>query len=149
MPARNICIPFAVLCFCRPAAAQRPYTHYEREMAKAKAFVPVYHRYIEAIKTLGIAGLQSLTAPHFILKWDNEAKTGEQADAELKRYLSDPPKNDLHEPFAVTLRRLTFVGDRVILDTEETGAFHFTGNDDNSITLTWFWIQTWRNTPRG
>ena len=154
MQVHKIGVLLAALCLCCTLGAQEPPTSYKQEMAQEKAFFPVYGRYVDAIKTQGIKGLQSLASPDFTLRWDKEARTGDRAFAELTKYLNDPPKGDPLDAFAVKLRRIAFTGDRAVVQTQETGTFRFLPDKEGessraTFTCIWYWKQTWRKTPHG
>ena len=149
MQRRHIWVAFAVLCFCHPARAQEPFTKYILENEHGKVFIPVYYHYIELLKTQGVAGLKTIATPEFAMKWGKEVRRGAAAFEELKKYVPDPPKNGPQDAFSVTLRRLTIVGDRAIVQTKETSAFHFGDSAADNVWASWIWKQTWRKTSQG
>ncbi len=145
-----VCILFAIMTLACPAGAQEQYAKFEREMAQAKAFLPVYGNYMGAINTEGIAGLRKISAADFTLKWDRMPRKGENAFAELEKYV--PSASDASLVLAgdsVKMRRLFFVGDRAIVQIEEKRSLRSKGEPAGNMSVTYYWKHTWRKTARG
>lgn len=105
-------------------------------------FVGVYTAYAQAIKDHGVQGLKEFTTSDFALREQDRTLTGEKAFKELSAYL-----DDLHNTLStVSVRPLAVNGNNAMVLTRET---YKTQINNRTVTLTWYWKQTWRKTARG
>ncbi len=105
-------------------------------------FVGVYNAYARTIKDHGVQGLKEFTTSDFALLDQDRTLTGEKAFKELSAYL-----DDLHNTLStVSVRPLAVNGNNAVALTRET---YRTQINNRTVTLTWYWKQTWRKTARG
>ncbi|HLJ54027.1 MAG TPA: nuclear transport factor 2 family protein, partial [Chthonomonadaceae bacterium] len=141
----------AAICsaWCR-AGAQESNAKLDREMAQAKALLPVYYKYMQAINTRGIAGLKSIAAPGFTMRLDHRSRTGREAFVEMRKIIHDPTKTAAAVAGdSIKLRQVTINGDRAIVQTAETLSFRSKPDSEIDIACTYQWKQTWRKTAYG
>lgn len=138
----------AVLLFClhSPARADSPVIppsgpNLRLDHATVQ-FVGVYNAYAQAIKDHGVQGLKEFTTSDFALPEQDRTLTGEKAYKEFSVYL-DHLHNTL---FTVLVRPLAVNGNNA---TALMGETYKTQINNRTVTLTWYWKQTWRKTARG
>ncbi len=102
-----------------------------------------YYVYEQGVKEHGVAGLQKITSPDFILSLDGKNYKGQEAFAALEQ----PLKGLQDGVFYVNIPKVTLTRNTAVALTVETAGRKL--DPETTVVTTRYWTQTWRKTPQG